>query len=104
MTVLVGVKRTSSSQAAIRLAAQEARYRDTPLIAIMAYPAERNWSPAVRPVTQQLTRGDDAAVVKQLLHEAVSDALGKAAKQVECRAVPDLPGRALVHAAEATSA
>jgi hypothetical protein len=49
MTVLVGVKRSSDSRAAIRLAAQEALYRDTTLIAIMAYPAERGWSPAVKP-------------------------------------------------------
>src|SRR6476469_4954071 len=49
MTVLVGVKRSADARAAIRLAAQEARYRDTTLIAVMAYPAERGWSPAVKP-------------------------------------------------------
>ena len=48
MTVLVGVRRSADSRTAIRLAAQEARYRDTTLIAVMAYPAERGWSPAVR--------------------------------------------------------
>jgi hypothetical protein len=47
--------RLSDSRAAIRLAAQEARYRDTTLIAVLAYPAERGWSPAVRPGAQQLT-------------------------------------------------
>jgi nucleotide-binding universal stress UspA family protein len=104
VTVLVGVKRSADSRAAIRLAAQEARCRDAMLIAIMAYPAERGWSPAVRPGAARLTGDDDRAVAEDLLREAVSDALGAAADQVECRAVADLPGRALVHAAHATNA
>ena len=79
MTVLVGVKRSPDSCAAIRLAAQEARYRDATLIAVMAYPAERGWSPAVKPGAQRLTRTDDRAVAEDLLREAVSDALGDAA-------------------------
>ena len=104
MTVLVGVKRSSDSGAAIRLAAQEALYRDTTLIAVMAYPAERGWSPAVRPGAQRLTPVDDRAVAEDLLREAVSDALGDAAGRVEHRVVADLPGRALVHAARAVNA
>jgi nucleotide-binding universal stress UspA family protein len=104
MTVLVGVKRSADSRAAIRLAAQEARYRDATLIAIMAYPAERGWSPAVKPGAARLTRDDDRAVAEDLLREAVSDALGVGAEQVEYRVVADLPGRALVHAAQTTNA
>jgi nucleotide-binding universal stress UspA family protein len=104
VTVLVGVKRSSDSRAAIRLAAQEALYRDTTLIAVMAYPAERGWSPAVRPGAERLTRADDRAVAEDLLREAVSDALGDAAEWVEHRIVADLPGRALVHAAQTTNA
>lgn len=79
MTVLVGVKRSPDSRAAIRLAAQEALYRDTTLIAVMAYPTERGWSPAVKPGATSLTRADDRAVAEDLLREAVSDALGGAA-------------------------
>jgi nucleotide-binding universal stress UspA family protein len=79
MTVLVGVKRSADSRAAIRLAAQEARYRDTTLIAVMAYPAERGWSPAVKPGANSLTRADD-------------------------RVVADLPGHALVHTAQTVNA
>jgi nucleotide-binding universal stress UspA family protein len=104
MTVLVGVKRSPDSRAAIRLAAQEARYRDATLIAVMAYPAERGWSPAVKPGAQRLTRADDRAVAENLLREAVSDALGNAAERVEHRVVADLPGRALVHAAQTVNA
>lgn len=104
MTVLVGVKRSSDSRAAIRLAAQEALYGDTTLIAVMAYPTERGWSPAVRPGAQRLTRYDDRAVAEDMLREAVSDALGGAADRVEHRVVADPPGRALVHVAQAVNA
>ena len=104
MTVLVGVKRSADSRAAIRLAAQEARYRDTTLIAVMAYPAERGWSPAVRPGAEQLTRADDRAVAENLLREAVSDALGDAADEVERWVVADLAGRALVRVAQTVNA
>jgi nucleotide-binding universal stress UspA family protein len=100
MTVLVGVRPSPDSRAAIRLAAQEARYRDTTLIAVMAYPAERDWSPAVRPGAERLTSADDRAVAEDLLREAVSDALGDTAGQVEQRVVADLLGRALVRAAQ----
>ena len=104
MTVLVGVKRSTDSRAAIRLAAQEARYRDTTLIAVMAYPGERGWSPAVRPGAQRLTAADDRAVAEDLLREAVSEALGAAAERVEHRVVADLSGRALVHGAQTVNA
>ena len=104
MTVVVGVKRSADSRAAIRLAAQEALYRDTTLIAVMAYPAERGWSPAVRPGTERLTSADDREVTENLLREAVSDALGGAAGRVEHWVVADLPGRALVHVAQTEDA
>jgi nucleotide-binding universal stress UspA family protein len=104
MTVLVGVKRSADSRGAIRLAAQEARYRDTTLVAVMAYPAERGWSPAVKPGAERLSPVDDRAVAEDLLREAVSEALGDTAKRVEHRVVADLPGRALVRAAQAANA
>jgi nucleotide-binding universal stress UspA family protein len=104
MTVLVGVKRSADSRAAIRMAAKEAFYRDATLIAVMAYPAERGWSPAVRPGAQRLTRDDDRKVAEKLLREAVSDALGDAADRVERQVVADLPGRALVHVARTLKA
>jgi nucleotide-binding universal stress UspA family protein len=70
----------------------------------MAYPAERGWSPAVKPGATSLTRADDRAVAEDLLREAVSDALGDAAGRVEHRVVADLAGRALVHVAETANA
>jgi nucleotide-binding universal stress UspA family protein len=104
MTVLVGVKRSPDSGAALRLAAQEALYRDVRLIAVMAYPAERGWSPAVKPGAARLTPADDRAAAEALLREAVSNALGDAAARVELRVVADLPGRALIQAAHTVDA
>ena len=66
MTVVVGVRQSPDSRAAIRLAAQEALYRDTTLIAVMAYPAERGWSPAVKPGATSLTAADDRGTGYQM--------------------------------------
>ena len=41
MSVVVGVDGTEASCAAIKIAAQEARYRQAQLIAVMAYSGER---------------------------------------------------------------
>ena len=62
MTVVVGVDGSAGSQAAIRLAAREARYRTAPLMAVMAYSGERALVEAARAVRAQLivlsTRGE----------------------------------------------
>jgi nucleotide-binding universal stress UspA family protein len=104
MTVLVGISGSADSRDAIQLAFREALYRDTDLVALIAYPAERGWSPAVRPGASRLTRADDRAAADTLIREAVTDALGDAAGRVRCRAVADQPGRALVSAARTTRA
>jgi hypothetical protein len=41
MTVLVGVSGLADSRDAIQLAFQEAMYRDTDLVALIAYPSQR---------------------------------------------------------------
>jgi nucleotide-binding universal stress UspA family protein len=104
MTVLVGVSGSADSRDAIQLAFQEATYRDADLVALIAYPSERGWSPAVKPEVSQLTRADDKTVAATLVREAVEDALGDAAKRVQYRVAADQPGRALVSAARTTRA
>ena len=54
MTVLVGISGSTDSRDAIQLAFQEALYRDTDLVALIAYPSERGWSPAVKPAVSRL--------------------------------------------------
>jgi nucleotide-binding universal stress UspA family protein len=108
MTVLVGISGATDSrdaiQLAIQLAFQEALYRDTDLVALIAYPSERGWSPAVKPGVSRLTRADDRAVADAVVREAVADALGDAASSVHYKVVADQPGRALVSAARTTRA
>lgn len=104
MTVLVGVSGSADSRDAIQLAFQEALYRNTDLVALIAYPSERGWAPAVKPGANRLTRADDRAIASDIIREAVSDALGDAAQRVQYRVGADQPGRALVRAARTTRA
>jgi nucleotide-binding universal stress UspA family protein len=99
MTVVVGVD-GPGSYAAIRLAAQEARYRAAPLLAVMAYSGERALgAPAARPVATLRTAEDERVATDAMLRDIVRDALGDRAGDVACRTVAGLPGRALVAAA-----
>lgn len=105
MTVVVGVDGSAGSQAAIRLAALEARYRSAPLLAVMAYSGERPLgAPAVRPVSTLRTAADERATTEAMLQDIVHDALDGQADGVTCRAVPGLPGRALVNVAREADA
>jgi nucleotide-binding universal stress UspA family protein len=105
MTVVVGVDGSAGSQAAIRLAETEARYRAAPLLAVMAYSGERPLgAPAVRPVSTLRTAADERATTEAMLLDIVRDALGGRADQVTCRSVSGLPGRALVSVAREADA
>jgi nucleotide-binding universal stress UspA family protein len=99
MTVVVGVD-GPGSYAAIRLAAREAGYRASPLLAVMAYSGERALgAPAARPVATLRTAGDERVATEAMLRDIVHDALGGQAGNVACRTAVGLPGRALVAAA-----
>ncbi len=100
MSVVVGVDGTEASRAAIRLAAQEARYRRSPLIVVMAYSAERTLgAPAGQPVATLGTGGDERAAAESSLRNLVIEALGKQADRVELRVVAGIAGRQIVEAA-----
>ena len=103
--VVVGVKESKGSRAALRLAAQEARYRDATLIAVMAYGGNPALgSPAGRPVAAAHTAADERQSAEWALRDALADALGDQAERVERRAVPGLAGRNLVEVALAVGA
>jgi nucleotide-binding universal stress UspA family protein len=105
MTVVVGVDGSAGSQAAIRLAAQEARYRGASLLAVMAYSGERTLgAPAARPVSTLRTAADDRAATEAMLQDIVRDALDGHAEGVTCRTVAGLPGHALVTVAHEADA
>src|SRR5690348_17885892 len=104
-TVVVGVEGTGSSRTAIRMAAQEARYRGAKLIAVMAYSGERVLgAPAVRPVATLRTADDDRIVAEAALRDAVYSALGDQADKVQLRTVLGLAGRKLVETAQRVNA
>jgi nucleotide-binding universal stress UspA family protein len=103
--VVVGVEGSGSSRTAIRLAAQEARYREAELIAVMAYSGERAMgAPAVRPVATLRTADDERIVAEAALRDAVVDALGDQAEKVQLRAVLGLAGRKLIETAQRANA
>jgi nucleotide-binding universal stress UspA family protein len=105
MTVVVGVDGSAGSQAAIRLAAQEARYRTAPLMAVMAYSGERTLgAPATRPLATLQTAEEERILTDATLRDIVRDALGPQADDVEYLTVAGIPGRALVDAARAARA
>jgi nucleotide-binding universal stress UspA family protein len=106
VTVVVGVKGTDGPRAAIRLAAQEARYREARLIAVMAYTGERALgAPAGRPLSTLRTADDQRLIAESLLRDAVLAALGaEHADHVELRAVAGLAGRTLIQTAHEVNA
>lgn len=104
-TVVVGVKGTGESRAAIRLAAQEARYRDAPLVATLAYRTERALgAPGGRPPSVIRSASEVRTVAESALRDEVADALGDEADEVEFRTVPGLAGRTLVDTARKVNA
>ena len=100
MTVVIGVDGLPESLAAIRLARQEAAYRGSDLVAVMAYSDNTALgSAAARPLSSPRTVGEHSELVKSTLCAAVTQALGSDGGQVEIRAVAGPPGRALVDTA-----
>ncbi len=105
MSVVVGVDGSAGCRTAIRLAAQEARYRRAELIAVMAYGRERVLgAPAGQPVATSTTVVDERSAAESSLRDAVVDALGHQADHVVLRVVSGTAGRQLVEAAREISA
>jgi nucleotide-binding universal stress UspA family protein len=102
-SVVVGVE-DGGSQAAIKMAAQEARFRHAPLIAIMAYSGDRVMAPAGGPAASVRTVGEERLVAESALRDAVVDALGAEADRVELRTALGLAGRSLVDTARRVNA
>jgi nucleotide-binding universal stress UspA family protein len=101
--VVIGVE-DGGSRTAIKLAAQEARFRHAPLIAVMAYSGDRAPAPAGRPAAFLRTAGEERLVAESALRDAVLGALGDEAHQVELRTVLGLAGRNLVDTARRVNA
>ena len=98
-SVVVGVEHGGGSRTAIRMAAQEARFRHATLIAVMAYSGDRAVAVAGRPAAALRTAGEEHLVAESALRDAVVDALGEEADRVELRTALGLAGRNLVDVA-----
>jgi nucleotide-binding universal stress UspA family protein len=103
-TVIVGVHGGRGSRSTIKIAAQEARYRAAPLIAVMAYSGEHAAEPAARPAATLRIASEERLAAESALRDAVVDALGDDADKVELRAVLGLAGRNLIDTARKVNA
>ena len=77
MTVVAGIEETDATEL-VRLAAQEARYRDAELIVVTGFSTDNGMgAPAARPVATLRTPDDSEAVAAALLEREVTAALGE---------------------------
>jgi nucleotide-binding universal stress UspA family protein len=71
MTVVVGVDYSKGSRAALRLAAQEARWRQTPLVAVSAYEPPLGTAVGGYPAAAMHTEGEQKATAESELRATV---------------------------------
>jgi nucleotide-binding universal stress UspA family protein len=103
MTVVVGVDNSAASRAALRLAAQEARWRRVPLVAVTAY--EPPLGPVGGyPIAAKHTEGEQRATAEAAVHATIDDELGDQAGQADLRISQGLAGRVIIEAAREAKA
>ena len=104
MTVVVGVDGSPPSRAALQLAAQEARCRQVPLVAVSAYEPPLTAPAGGYPVAALHTAEEDRAAAESALRDTVSEELGDQAGQADLRVSAGLAGRVIVETARQTHA
>jgi nucleotide-binding universal stress UspA family protein len=97
------VDSSEASKAALRLAAQEARWRQAPLVAVSAYEPPIG-PPGGFPATAMRTEGEHRTTAEAELRAAVDKELGDQAAQTELRVAAGLAGRVIVETAHQTHA
>ena len=103
MTVVVGVDNSAASRAALRLAAQEARWRQVPLVAVTAY--EPPLGPVGGyPIAAQHTESEERSTAAAALRATVDDELGDQAGQADLRISEGLAGHVIIEAAREAKA
>lgn len=104
MTVVVGVDGSARSRVALRLAAQEARWRQTSLIAVGAYELPLSTPAGGYPAAKLHTRAEERATAESEVRDTVTDELGGDAGQAEVRVSPGLAGHVIIETARETQA
>jgi nucleotide-binding universal stress UspA family protein len=98
MTVIVGVDNSEASKAALRLAAQEARWRQASLVAVSAYELPIS-PPGGFPSSAMHTQSEERAAAEAELRATVDHELGAEAGQASVRVSAGLAGRVIIEAA-----
>ena len=104
MTVVVGVDGSPPSRAALRLAAQEARWRQVALVAVSAYEPPLGAPAGGYPIGASHTGDDKRATAESTLRDTVNKELGDQAGQTDLRVSGGLAGRVIVETARQTHA
>ena len=98
MTVIVGVDNSEASKAALRLAAQEARWRQASLVAVSAYELPIS-PPGGFPAGAMHTQPEQRATAEAELRATVDHELGAEAGQASLHVSAGLAGRVIIDAA-----
>jgi nucleotide-binding universal stress UspA family protein len=103
MTVVVGVDNSKASGAALRLAAQEARWRQAPLVAVSAYEPPRGPVGGF-PGAAMHTEREERAAAEAALRATVDNELGDQTGETDLRISAGLAGRVIIETARQTHA
>jgi nucleotide-binding universal stress UspA family protein len=103
MTVVVGVDNSKASGTALRLAAQEARWRQVPLVAVSAYDPPRGPVGGF-PGAAMRTEGEERATAEATLRATVNNELGGETGETDLRISAGLAGRVIIETARQTHA
>ena len=98
MTVIVGVDNSEASKAALRLAAQEARWRQASLVAVTAYELPIS-PPGGFPSSAMRTQSEERAATEAELRATVDHELGDEAGHTSVQVSAGLAGRVIIEAA-----
>ena len=104
VTVVVGVDGSAASRAALRQAAQEARWRNVPLVVVAAYEPPLPAPSGGYPVAAMHTDTENRAATELTLRDTVKNELGDQAGHVDLRVSAGLAGRIIVETARETYA
>jgi nucleotide-binding universal stress UspA family protein len=104
MTVVVGVDNSPASRAALELAAQEARWRQAPLVAVSAFEPPLGTAVGGYPAAAMHTEGEQKATAESELRAAVDDTLAGQGIQADLRVSAGLAGRVIIETARQTHA
>lgn len=103
MTVVLGVDNSAISKAALRLAAQEARWRQVPLVVVSAYEASLGPVGGYRPPRCR-PKARSGASTEAEFRATVDDELGGQAGEAQLHVSEGLAGHVIIEAARQTHA